>query len=247
KSSTLLTALLATLSLNFGAIQPDNLMFHSGAANAADKDRSPVKTEERQLAHFSGLDLAIPGQVNVTIGKPQKISITCNQNTLGNVITEVSDGILRVKIKDSFNVEKFEANIVMDKLEHLQASCAGHTSVKGLSKAGLKKVAVMGASTATLDDISADQLDVVVAGASNLTGTGNTGKLRLTVSGASRATLPDLKTKECDMKVYSASSASINVSDKATGKVNGASHVKLKGTASANSIAVDFVSKVSRN
>ncbi len=246
KSHSLVLALLSTSFLSVGITFCDLSKFSAQCRAADTMDHSPVKTEERALAHFTGLDLAIPGQVNVSIGSPQKVRITCNQDTLSNVITEVSDGVLRVRIKDKFNVEKFEANVVMEKLETVQQSSAGRSTMKGLSKAGLKKIAVMGASSANFEDIRGEQLDLVVAGASKVTATGIMDKLHLTVSGASSATLAELKTKDCKLKVYSASRASVNASANASGQVNGASHLDLKGTAT-NNIAVDFISKVSRN
>lgn len=227
-------------SVNSDTSSPPNTTVRS---NSLQRDTSPVKTEERALGAFSKLSCQIPGKLDVTIGSPTSVKVTCNQESLPKITTEVKDNTLVIKAA-SVNVERLEVSVVVNKLDSAAVSGAGSGTFKNLEKSGLAAVNVSGACRVDMDLLKTKNVDVTVSGASKLKAGGTCENLNLTVSGASGAVLSDLKTENCAVNISGASMASSQVVGKVTGSVKGASSLTLSGKPRVNEVVTDMMSGV---
>lgn len=212
-------------------------------SNSLQRDTSPVKTEERKLEGFSKLSSQVPGKLEVTIGSPTSVKVTCNQDSLPKITTEVKDSTLIIR-SDAVNVERLEVSVVVSKLDAVALSGAGSGTFKNLEKSGLAAVNVNGACRVDMDFLKAKNVDVTVSGASKVKAGGNCENLNLTVTGASGAVLSDLKAENCAVKISGASMASSQVVGKVTGSVTGASSLTLSGKPRVNEVVADMMSGV---
>lgn len=211
--------------------------------NVLVRDTSPVKTEERKAGAFSKLSSQVPGKLDVSIGSPTTVKVTCNQDSLPRITTEVKDNTLIIK-SDAVNVERLEVSVVVDKLDAVDVSGAGSGTFKNLDKSGLVAVNVTGACKVDMDFLKTKNVDVTVSGASNLKAGGNCENLNLTVTGASGAVLSDLKAQNCTVKISGASMATSQVVGKVSGTVKGASSLTLSGKPRVNEVVSDMMGGV---
>jgi Protein of unknown function (DUF2807). len=202
-----------------------------------------VKTEERTLGAFSKLNSQVPGKLDVTIGSPTSVKVTCNQDSLPKITTEVQDGILIIKA-ERVNVERLEVSVVVDKLESVEVGSAASGVFKNLASSNLTNVKVTGASSVNLDSVKTKNFDVTVTGASHLKANGNCDHLNLVVAGSSGAVLSDLKTENCTVNISGASMGSSQVTGKASGTVSGASALMLSGKPRVNEVVASGASGV---
>ncbi len=207
------------------------------------KDSSTVKSEDRELVAFSKLNSYIPCKLDVTIGSPQSVKVTCNQESLGKITTEVEGDTLNIN-SDNLNVECIEVSVVVDKLESVEVSGAGTGAFKNLAKSGLTKVSINGASNVDLDSVKANDFDVTVSGASKLKAGGNCDNLSLVVSGASGVLLSDLKAENGTVNISGASRCNSRVTGKVSGTISGASSLVLSGNPEVNEVEASGASQI---
>src|SRR4051812_17490337 len=72
----------------------------------------PSVTEQRSTSDFSSIEMGVPGELYYTAGNQFKIEITAQQNILDIIETVVSNGELKVKVKNYLNLKSNEPIII---------------------------------------------------------------------------------------------------------------------------------------
>jgi hypothetical protein len=77
------------------------------------KGNGKIKREARQVAHFNGLSMALPGEVEVRTGNSEGLSIETDDNLLPLIETVVEDGTLKIRNKKKVNINTRNLKIVV--------------------------------------------------------------------------------------------------------------------------------------
>jgi hypothetical protein len=177
----------------------------------------PKVTQTRDVAPYTGLEVAGGVDVNVVPGDTQEVVVTGGEEVIDRVVTQVEDGVLRVSIKDHGIV------IGPDPFDGVRVQ---------VSAAALDTIRVQGSGDLQLGRIDADTLTVEVEGAADLDAGGTVDQLRLSIEGAGDADLGELEARTAVVHVEGAGDAELNVSDELDVVVEGAGDVTYRGNPS---------------
>jgi phage shock protein PspC (stress-responsive transcriptional regulator) len=184
---------------------------------------------------FSQLEIDGSFYVEVRKGDGHKIMVDGNKKDVEDVKVEVSNGILVVKHRNTFNWigrnEKINVRITMPSLSAVNLTGATKAIVKGFNDTRKLKIEVSGASVGTFTSLNADKLEVEMSGASKLHLVGKCNDLQADISGASKMRAMSLDATKVELDASGASKASVSASRQLDITATGASHVSYKGSA----------------
>jgi hypothetical protein len=72
-----------------------------------------IKRQAREVGHFTGLSLSLPGQVEVRTGNSEGLTIETDDNLLPLIETVVEDGTLKIRNKNKVNLRTRNLKIVV--------------------------------------------------------------------------------------------------------------------------------------
>lgn len=169
-----------------------------------------IKTEKREVSGFKGIDASSAFTLEVTVGKEFSVEVETDDNLLQFVKTEVSDGVLHLKLEKNniWGKNRHIARVTMPQLESLELS---------------------GAVRATVAGVKSENLKISASGASRLDISGETQKLDVDLSGASRVEAAKLNSQRAAIDVSGASRANVFVTESLNAEASGASRVSYAG------------------
>jgi hypothetical protein len=199
------------LAAAVGAVSaPPALAFDWGFGNSEHvKGNGRIKRETRQVAHFNGLSMALPGQVEVRTGSSEGLSIETDDNLLPLIETVVEDGTLKIRGKKKVNLDTRNLKIVVQ-------------------TRGVDRLALGGSGSIDADRVAGSRVQFDVGGSGNVKvgkAEGETISVNLGGSG-------DLKVNEGAARSLSASIGGSGTIDMARVRLDKAS-VNLAGSGNA--------------
>jgi hypothetical protein len=168
-------------------------------------------TESRETEPFSGLEISGAIKASVTIGQPQSVEVSGDDNLVPMIITEVRDGTLVVRMEPWSRIqtkEDFTVTIVTPELQELSVSGACHVDVEGLE---------------------VGEFTVDISGASHVAASGRCNQLVADLSGASALKCVALEAESVKLDVSGASNAKVTATDRLAAEASGASTVRYAG------------------
>ena len=131
-----------------------------------------AKTEARQLAPFTAVEVKCATTINITVQGLREFEISGDDNIVPLITTEVRDNTLYIAAdKDYDPKNKVQINISMPELA---------------------KFVFAGAGEATLSRVRGDQVVIVASGAGEVRASGHPRQADITLSGAGRVDAKDL-------------------------------------------------------
>jgi Putative auto-transporter adhesin, head GIN domain len=171
-----------------------------------------VVSEEREFTGFTGIFLTNMGDVVLTQGEQESLTIEAEDNLLPLLETTVRDGTLVLDVKEGTNLQptkNIRYLITVTSLERLEISGAGD----------------MSGSDLTLDTLS---VDISGAGDVNLSGTASS--VSVTVSGAGDYKACNLQSGTVSLEISGQGDAVVAATDSLTVDVSGMGDVSYMGS-----------------
>jgi hypothetical protein len=187
-------------------------------------------TEVRSLAQFHSVDLNTVGNLNVTQGAGQEVSVTINDNILQYIQTTVSNGKLIIDVEPGHQFSNFNltVDITMTDLEALSNMGAGSISGINTFKVDSVSLALTGAGEINFQ-IEADQLNSSLSGAGNIVLSGTVSTHQIGLSGAGNILAFELITETSTINLSGAGRAEVYVNQLLDVTISGAGSVYYKG------------------
>jgi len=191
-----------------------------------------LKTESRQVSGFHGVTLAYVGELNITQGDTESLSIEADDNILPLIETDVQDGILRIR------TEPVSGSIIPTKgpiytlsvksLDSVQRDGAGNIRIPSLNTDSLHLV-ISGAGDSTITQLTTKDLQVLMSGAGTVTVSGETGSQTATLSGLGSYNAGDLKSTQAAITISGAGSATVWAEQTLNVQISGAGTLSYYG------------------
>jgi hypothetical protein len=173
------------------------------------KGNGIIKTEERTLPKFDGISVAGSYDVRVKCGEEQKVTVSCDDNLLPHVITEVKDGKLDIYNKHSISpIAGMELTISVE---------------------NLKSFSITGSAEVSVNGISGESFIVDIAGSGEAVLTGKVVKFELDIAGSGEISAKDLIAENVGIDVSGSGEAVIFVTQKLHVEIAGSGEVKYYG------------------
>ncbi|MGF1583716.1 MAG: head GIN domain-containing protein [Bacteroidales bacterium] len=184
-----------------------------------------LPSEERKVPSFTGIGIAVAGEVFLVQGPTQKLVVEGSERVLSDLITEVRGNKLTVRLPNRWNFrrnDELRIYITMPEINEISLSGSARLTAESPIEADRMSVAISGSGRVEIDDFEASQLDVSISGSGrlNLGGSRGVGDSRIAISGSGRyesSTMPSEKVSATisgsgSCRVYALSDLNVRIS-----------------------------------
>jgi hypothetical protein len=194
-----------------------------------------VIVENREVSHFSGVDIRYPAVVMIQTGMKDAVQIEADDNLLPQLTTNVQNGTLifdnsvtswqkRVDPSDRILV-----TITVTELSSLNFPSAGQVTLDGI-KSPLLTLTASGAGSLVLQKADVTELKVKLSGAGSIDADGAGDFLDVSISGAGSFNGGDYKVASATATISGVGSATVWVTDNLTANISGVGSIHYFGT-----------------
>ena len=217
-------------------------------------------TEVRTFSGIDGVALLGSGDVSITLGNKEEITIHAPADLIPYLLTENKDGTLQIG-KRKIGWKKFirfndhvHYDLVVKKLTHVSVSGSGDIDAEKLTgekcsvrvsgsgnievdriNSNSAKVTVSGSGDVEVDNLSSDILGVSINGSGDINLAGKADELDVTISGSGDFTGNELKSEKVSINIYGSGNASVDVTESLEVHVSGSGDVTYHGNPTVNS------------
>jgi Putative auto-transporter adhesin, head GIN domain len=178
------------------------------------------------------LDIAYGFDVGVTLGQPEAVTVTYDDNLADLLDVGVDNRTLRLQLKPHGTITNrptLRAQVTVRRLQEVRVAGASAVDIAGpVQNPGLRLVVSGGSRVAA--DLGLDRADATVSGSSHLELTGTASTLKVDGSGASHLQLAQLNLQHLDIRLSGASHANVQADQTIAAQLSGASRLTYKGT-----------------
>lgn len=193
-----------------------------------------MQKEERNVATFTSVDLAISANVYLTQGSAQKVVVEASDEDLKKVVTEVSNGHLKIKTDGwRVNLKTVNVYITLSDLEGIGLSGSGNITADGAFKCGSLDLAISGSGNIKMDNLTATKVETAISGSGNisLAGSGKAESLEIAISGSGDVNAENFECGKVAAHISGSGNCRVNASDTLEGHVSGSGDIYYKGKA----------------
>ena len=226
-------------------------------------------TEEMDFSDFTIVEVGSAFEVEITQSDSYSVSITADDNLFDYIEVFRTGDTLTIRLKSGYSYQwplTLRAEITMPELYELELSGATRGTVEGFSSSHKFVLGLSGASSLTMVDISAGDIEIDLSGASSVTGgitasgdahftlsggstvglEGVANDLLIGASGASNLEISDFPVHNANVNLSGASRATVNLDGRLDADLSGGSHLIYIGEPTLGDINTSGGSTVSK-
>ena len=200
--------ILATLA---AATCAATLAIIATAAETIRGSGNPV-TEDRAVAGFQGLSLAVPGKLVVTQGDAEKLAITADDNVLPLIETVVERGELRIRFR--------ERGVNLRTKTPIQIALSAKT---------LEALAIAGSGEIRAPALNAKSMKVSISGSGDVTLGGRAQSIDVNISGSGDVKAGKFETQSASVSIAGSGDSTLWVKDSLKVSIAGSGDVRYYG------------------
>jgi len=192
-----------------------------------------VIAEERDVSDFHKVHLSGVGNLIITQGEVESLTIEADDNIVPIIEADVFGDELNISFKRGYTFipsATIKFYLTVADLDEISLSGAGNIDCEGFETEVLQ-FDVSGAGDLDFD-LDAERVEVVVSGAGNIILSGKVDSQEIEINGAGKYDGEDLESRECAITVSGAGSATVNVSELLDVEINGVGNVYYAGSPS---------------
>lgn len=167
-----------------------------------------AKTETREFSPLDQVELSGAGTLEVTIGQPQSIVVTCDDNILPLIEMRETDG--RLIVRPTEKIRDYDLIIKA-------------------TVADIRRVEFEGAAKATVKGVNNDGLEIESRGAATVTVAGTTNALDISLEGAGKVDADSLSAREVVVHIAGVGVAEIHAVEELVVTIDGLGSVRYRG------------------
>jgi hypothetical protein len=194
-----------------------------------------LKTETRNVTGFNGVQFAGLGELKISQGTTEGLTIDGEDNILPKIITEVRSGVLYIGFeRDNWqDMVQPTKNLVftlrVKNMNNLDLSGLGNVTMPKLNAEDLS-IKVSGAGGVKIDALAARNVTVTMSGAGNVDLAGKITSQTITLSGLGNYSGGDLESSSATVTLSGAGGAKVWPKETLTVKIGGAGSVSYYGS-----------------
>ncbi len=226
------------------------LVMVAAAAQAACAGE-PV-SEQRSVAGFHAVSVAVASQVSLARGREEGVTLEAAPATLERIVTEVKDGELAIRWRENMGWWQSRGpvriHVVYRSLDGLTLAGSARVATDSLTGEAFRLVVggigevrihamavrtldvkVSGSGGVTVEELAADDAEVVVSGSGGVTLAGQVGNQTVRVSGSGEVDNGELASREALARVSGSGSIRVRAQARLEAEVSGSGEVVYLG------------------
>ena len=186
--------------------------------------------ETRDVPSFNAVSMAISGDLYFTQGSPREVMVQADESSLDKVITEVKDGVLKVKKeKGTRNLRNVKVWVTAPEIEGFYLAGSGNIIAEGKVESDELDLKVSGSGNIKLQDLQGEEVGIALSGSGNVEAAGSAEELRIAISGSGNVNTGSLGVSECSVRISGSGNCQVNVSGELDAKISGSGNVTYSG------------------
>jgi hypothetical protein len=193
-----------------------------------------VVAEEREVSGFDSVLLSGVGQVIITQGDEESLTIETDDNLMRHIESNVRNGTLELGLARNtipIPTKSIIFRVSVDDLTGLTSSGAGSFEIEELDTDRLS-VTLSGAGDIGINSLSATDLAVTISGAGNVDLAGQVERQEIELKGFGNYNARDLESQTASVRISGAGNAVVWVLDTLDVEISGAGNVEYFGSPS---------------
>lgn len=199
-----------------------------------------LKKEVRNLDKFSGIDLAIAANIELTQGTPQKFEIEGPVCDLENITTKVNGSDLSIETEHNISYgsrDKVTIYITAEDISKLSIAGSGSIIAKSVINTNDIKFDIAGSGSIVIPELKATTAKSSIAGSGSIeiSGKGKMEKHKIDIAGSGDIKAKDIQTTTVEVNIAGSGSCYLNVTDKLKASIAGSGDIYYLGRPSIES------------
>ncbi|MBC8507766.1 MAG: DUF2807 domain-containing protein [Chloroflexi bacterium] len=194
-------------------------------------------TETRQVNNFDSIDLSGVGEVIITQGGSESLSIETDDNVMKHLKIVVENGTLKLGFEEGFQSitpTRLVFSVGVDDLTGLTVSGSGDIKADAL-KTDRLDVTVSGSGSVQVADLSVSKVTVDISGSGKVNLGGDAADQVVTISGTGEYLAGDVCSTSVEIDVSGSGDATVCASESLDTNISGSGLVSYYGKPSVNS------------
>ena len=191
-------------------------------------------SDKRNVSGFTAIDVRTVGNVLLSQGGTEAVTVQGSDNVVPLIRTRVSNGVLVIDTDEPINIVGMQGKTILTFI--IQAKDLTGITVSGLADVNMDRlstsslnIAMAGAGNVKMEGLAAQTLSITVSGLGNIRIAGEAESATITISGAGGVQAPDLKTKNTTVDISGLGGATVWVTDTLGGTISGSGDVSYYG------------------
>jgi hypothetical protein len=186
--------------------------------------------EDRDVSSFSGISLAIPAELYLSQGSPQKVVIQASDEDLSRIETSVKNGQLYIKTDSYFaRLKDVKIWITVPEIEALHLSGSGTIMNETAINSHELDMKVSGSGKIKIMELQGHELEAAISGSGDIILAGELHEMDVKISGSGSMQAKDLKVEECDTKISGSGRCEVDATGELNADISGSGHVTYYG------------------
>jgi len=193
--------------------------------------------ETRELDTFTGIGISISADVYYTPGNKHEIKIEGNSKDVEDLITQLENGMLKMKYKDwRIKRSKLTIHITSKELDRVSLSGSGKFYSDQSIDAEEMSLAVSGSGNINFSSLKAEEVDVKISGSGDvLIDKGGAEEFDVKISGSGKVIAETFEVSEFSAAISGSGSCKITVIDELEARISGSGSIHYHGDPQINS------------
>jgi len=190
-----------------------------------------LRTEARQVGHFNGLAMSLPGKVEIHTGGSEGVTIEADDNVLPLIEIVVEDGTLKIRNKNRVNVQTRNLKVVVQARELERLALGGSGSIDAdRVHGGRVSLDLGGSGTIRIGKLEGESISVNLGGNGDVkAGEGAARSLSVSIGGSGKVDMPRVRLDKASVTVAGSGDATLWVRDSLNLTVAGSGDVNYYG------------------
>lgn len=171
-----------------------------------------IVKQVRQVGHFTGLSLGLPGHVELRIGNSEGVTVEADDNLLPLVETVVEGGTLKIRAsRRDLNLQSKSIRVVVQARSIERLALGGSGTIDADPLRGRKlDVDLGGSGTINLKGVESDAMAVSLGGSGDLQAArGSVGQLTVSIGGSGDVDLGRVQANRASVTIAGAGEATV--------------------------------------
>lgn len=162
-----------------------------------------VVKQSREVSHFTGLALAVPGDVELRMGNTESLTIETDENLQELIEAVVENGTLRVRpIKRDLQLNTRNMKVIVQAktIDRIAVGGSGSVDADNL-KAPKLQFDVGGSGSINVHNMESDAVAVSLGGSGSLKAAGSTDRLQVSIGGSGNVQTEKLAARDVSVSI----------------------------------------------
>jgi len=193
-------------------------------------------TETREVSNFDSIDLSGSGEVIVTQGGGESLTIETDDNVMEHVKAEVNGGTLNLGFEDGLTAiapTRLIFTVGVDDLTGLSISGSGDIESDRI-ETGRLDATISGSGDVQITDLTSDEVKARISGSGEIDLAGEAAAQDITIGGSGKYRAGDLRSESAEVNIGGSGDATVWVTETLFADISGSGSVDYYGQPSVS-------------